>query len=160
MYEGFEDDDLSDGDNLGKALDHLAKIYFTAARARNQRDGTLPMPPSPWFHKKILVETINRYQKDLRRSARHPNEFKQAGYLTFWIRKLKPFRHYPIFGETATNELLALYFGLATLAANHPQCIKKIVGNKRLWKEWIYDLRYRAVSGHELSRQFEMLSLC
>jgi hypothetical protein len=45
----------------------------------------------------IIGEIVNRYNHEVNRySAAHPDSgpdtFKRAGYITFWIRKLKPLR--------------------------------------------------------------------
>jgi|GEM_PF-4561887 len=159
MFDGFLDLDLASDTDVGSAFEHVARFYFTVARERMNLDSTLVPPTPPFYHQSILHETLLRLKEDLLRHNTKPNEFKQAGYLTFWVRKLKPFRHYPIFGQTFTNEVLGLKFGLSTVAAVHPHIIAKVSKNKRLWQEWLYDLRYRPVSGHELTKQFEMLSI-
>ena len=158
MYDGFEKEDLRDWNKIVKPIEHLGRIYWATARAR-QKDDTLGKPVHPFYHPGIAHEVLLRLQKDLLHNSTEPNEFKQAGYLTFWIRKLKPFRHYPIFGGTQTNEYLALHFGLATVSSQHPGVYSKATKSRRLWEEWLYDLRFRAVSGHTISKQFEMLAL-
>jgi len=159
MYNGFENEELSNWDCIDRPKAHLARLYFATARGRRQADGGLELPCDPWYHPGILHEVLLHLQKDLKHNAEKPNTYKHAGYLTFWIRKLKPFRHYPIFGGTQTNEFLALQFGLATVSSQFPGIDDKINNNQRLWAEWLYDLRYRAVSGHSITRQFELLTL-
>jgi len=159
MYQGFEDENLSDPAAIEKAFEHLGRLYWATAHARRDKDPGLAEPGPQCHHPGILHEVLVRMQKDLKHNAPHPNEFKQSAYLTFWIRKLKPFRHYPIFGGTMTNEFLGLHFGLATLSVAHPHVLNKVASNQRLWDEWLYDLRYRPISGHELAKQFEMLSM-
>jgi hypothetical protein len=159
MYDGFVTADLRKEENTYKAMEHIGAMYSATANALLAEQGGTPGEwEFPLYHKRILCEVIMKYQDDLKRITLEPNVFKQAGYLTFWIRKLKPFRHYPLFGNTLTNEYLGLHFGLSILVtSDHSKRIEKLVGTERLWDELLYDLRYRPVSGHELSKQFEML---
>jgi hypothetical protein len=154
MYYGFEEENLSNSVAVRRAIDHIGQLYWATARGIQKKDRRVSLPESPYYHPDIL-----RIQMDLKRTTQKPNEYKQGGYLSFWVRKLKPFRHYEIFGGTYTNEFLGLHFGLATVSVAHPGIAKKVLKNQRLWNEWLYDLRYRPVSGHELAKQFEMLAL-
>ena len=81
----------------------------------------------PHIDKYVITEIVERYNKEVRRFSRTrpekenygPNTFKRAGYLAFWIRKLKPLRcgdH----GHRYANESLAYFAGQALIDSNYP----------------------------------------
>ena len=54
-----------------------------------------------------------------------PDEFKQAGYLTFWFRKLKPLVCPRDTDKwMRINEVIALTIGLCLIRSVHPQELK------------------------------------
>ena len=162
MYDGFLDASLEGpGPDWDAAVDYIIGMHDATVAEFLHKDDAL-VPPEPACDPVVLHDVLLSTQRDLLHIQHHsgsaPSEFKQAGYLAFWIRKLKPFCSCDLFAGTHTNELLGLHFGLAEVAATHPGVYEKVVGTA-LWHEWLYDLRYRTASGHELAKQFHLLSL-
>lgn len=109
----------------------------------------------------VLREIALRFNKE---TARRPgmDAFKRAGFLAFWIRKLKPIQ------PRATrlllvNELFAYVAGLAVVDSVHPGAIRachRIPSAQReetvdkFERELTYTLRYRPVSPHVLGMIF------
>lgn len=100
-----------------------------------------------------LNEIVERYNNDMARLG-GPNIFKQAGYLTFWFRKLKPLN--PDIGRVAhVNEVFAYYLGRALINSVHDGMVasaKRANGvheaASAFQKEFCYSLRYRPISPH------------
>ncbi len=98
------------------------------------------------------------------------NEFKQAGTICFWVRKLKPFRLerteentvHPI--HLYVNELLAfliayqLIFGVYSLKGEGTRGFHKPHISKRYLSDFVKTMRYNSYSPHSLVQIFE--SLC
>ena len=79
---------------------------------------------------RVLGEVVTRYDRDIQRMmatslADGPDEFKQAGWLTFWFRKLKPVA-YPRddAGWLRINEVIAFTIGFCIINSVNPQDIK------------------------------------
>jgi hypothetical protein len=116
----------------------------------------------------IIKEIVDRYNKEVERHVQAhpdsgPNTFKQAGYLTFWIRKLKPLRCSTLKYRYA-NEVLAYYAGLSLIDTRYPgdvEVARRVEGEEdkkkavaRFQEELCYSMRYRPMSPHALGLLF------
>lgn len=91
----------------------------------------------------------------------HPSDYRIAGYLAFWIRKLKPFslssydinikKRYEI--GLVINEYIAIQLGLYMLYIDESRKNKKL--SSRLLLRTIKTMRYRSLSPHTMSLMYE-----
>lgn len=164
MFDGFTQLDLNNEKHVDITLWHIARLYAKTTSNLKRQYPSRSDFETPCFNRDILIDALSRYQGDLRKNSDKPNEFKQGGYLTFWIKKLKPFRHFKLFDDKQgllTNEILALAFGVSTVGQHAPlqRILRAIKPDSRVWNELIYDLRYRPMSGHQLTKIFEFAAL-
>lgn len=110
--------------------------------------------------KDILERVAVRYNADLRRACNGddgPDIFKQAGYITFWIRKLKPL-HTDNSKVAHLNETIGIYLGLALICSlpEHVGHIRKAARSaypnalREFMELFGYSLRYRPISPHAI----------
>ncbi len=113
-----------------------------------------------------INEVVSRYWMDVQRIHRwHKSDkidcHKIAGYLTYWICKIKPIEAaIPVFQKSPLgymiNELLALYVGLGRINETRsiegkPNVrIQHLIQDKFL-SDFLYTLRYRCTTGDSLA---------
>ena len=122
----------------------------------------------------IIKEIAFRYNKEIenrKKQKGYPDAFKQAGYLAFWIRKLKPLRC-TASRVALINEAFAYFAGLAIIDSVHPgspQVSRRVKrdptgsgftdtdfqdgkdrAREKFEKELMYSMRYRPVSPHAM----------
>jgi len=123
----------------------------------------------------VLNATAKRYLDDVSRlkehhGIKHIDCYKIAGYLSYWICKMKPFRVKSVgtaYDESNIdlsnksffiNELFSLHMGLSRINAHY----KKENSNKRVvlctkhYEAMAYSLKYRQATGDILTLFFEM----
>jgi hypothetical protein len=118
---------------------------------------------------KFAVEEVaRRYAYDVYRLHRyHSTEridrHKIAGYLTYWICRFRPIRvkDFGIYFENTRtpqfiNEVFALFIGMGRVNEHYRQSGsgKRIAVTKSLVNTFLYDLRYRAITGDMLSMAY------
>ncbi len=122
----------------------------------------------------VLLDVVKKYVSDIDHFHKlyniEPDEFKKAGYWTFWIRKLKPVhivnpqeqaRQAPVGRDLVLgwyiNEFLAVSYSLGVLrVAIRPRQQFRLTPH--LWRELVYGLRYRAISPHGMALFYEALA--
>jgi hypothetical protein len=121
----------------------------------------------------ILKNVVMRYWGDverLRHFHRMPriNSHKIAGYLTYWICKLRPItirdqRFYldnaskPLKHPHYINELFAACVGIGRLNEDRvKQSHKRVIISPELFDTFTYGLKYRVLTGDMLSMMYEV----
>jgi hypothetical protein len=119
----------------------------------------------------VVKDVGRRYAYDVDRLHRyHDTDFidrhKIAGYLTYWICKLRPISvdDHGIYFESAKrplyiNELFALYVGMGRINAHHEyhKTMERATISKSLTNTFLYDLRYRPTTGDMLSMSYYLI---
>lgn len=101
----------------------------------------------------VLVDVIQRFKRDQERLNHFhpldggPNHFKLAGYLLYWIAKLKPIRT-TIPAYLSINEILGLAVAIDIILAGGTSA-RKFPDD--IFNELIYTLYYRRPGQDELS---------
>lgn len=112
----------------------------------------------------VIKDIINRYLEDQALTEESHERingidtYKQAGFLTFWIVKLKPVMillDVPTKTEMLINEQLALSISAGLLYGKHNQ---EPPFSLKLIEDLKYTLRYRIYTRHDLALIYE--SLC
>lgn len=125
--------------------------------------------------KTILLATAKRYWDDVERLHEHHGMnlidcHKIAGYTSYWICKMKPFRAKDMSVAYASgqaglanksfyiNELFSLHMGLARINAHYKyiKSSKRVVLSAKHYEAMTYSLKHRQVSGDMLTLFFEM----
>jgi len=125
--------------------------------------------------KSILLSTTKRYMDDVERLHDHHDIslidcYKIAGYTSYWICKMKPFRVKDMRVAYISrqdglanksfyiNELFSLHMGLARINAHHEytKSNKRVVLGVKHYEMMAYTLKYRQASGDMLALFFEM----
>jgi len=118
----------------------------------------------------IIKDVARRYAYDVDRLHRYHgteriDRHKIAGYLTYWICKLRPIslKNHEVYFENAKsplyiNEAFALFIAMGRFNAHYVQTGsgQKIVVSESLLDAFLYGLRYRATTGDMLSMAFYM----
>jgi len=123
----------------------------------------------------MLMATAKRYLDDVERLHKHHGIkfidcYKIAGYLSYWICKMKPFRVKTMkdayTGKRVDlanksffiNELFSLHIGLARINAHyrHNNSNRRVVLCAKHYGAMAYTLKYRQASGDMLTLFFEM----
>jgi len=98
-----------------------------------------------------------QYEFDNYKNGEGPDLFKQAGYICFWIRKLKPIRVIRQNDELpeirGINEKCAIWIGINLLYKSYG----KFDFPRDFLDEFIYTLRFRAVSPQSVGLIFWVL---
>lgn len=93
--------------------------------------------------------------------ASMPNLAKVAGYVSFWIRKLKPVFHAEDTPNhyLAINELLGLMVGLALCRRYMDDFTDQTfcLPSRRIFMDWVNSLRFHSHSPHSSTLSFELL---
>ena len=112
----------------------------------------------------VVEEVIKRYLHDQELTIKSHSKikgidiYKQAGFLTFWIVKLKPIMNLvdvPMTAETLINEQVAISISAGLLEVKHG---KKPPFSLKLIDDLKYTLRYRIHTRNDIALIYE--SLC
>ena len=122
------------------------------------------------FDSYIIDEIVDRYNRDIKRVMvsslpNGPDIFKQAGYLTFWIRKLKPVVLAPNMRKdlNGLNEVFAFLAGLVYIKNRFPDLDFTGTGEDEkdrekvrdeFCRQFIYNLRYGSLSPSVISQLY------
>jgi len=123
----------------------------------------------------VLLNGVKRYLDDVERLHRHHDIkhidcYKIAGYLSYWICKMKPFRAKDASAVYTSsriglanesfyiNELFSLHMGLARINAHykHIKSSLRVILSLKHYDMMAYSLKYRQASGDMLALFFEM----
>jgi hypothetical protein len=113
----------------------------------------------------ILADSIAMWEREIMTAKSihkvNPSDYRIAGYLAFWIRKLKPFslsphdlikqKRYKL--QLIINELVAIQLGLFMLYSSEERNDKKL--SSSLLYRTITSMRYRSLSPHTMSLMYE-----
>ena len=116
----------------------------------------------------VIKDVARRYAYDVDRLHRYHgteriDRHKIAGYLTYWICKLRPIslKNKDVYFENAKsplfiNETFALFIAMGRFNAHYVQTgsDRKMVVGESLLDAFLYDLRYRTTTGDMLSMAF------
>jgi hypothetical protein len=112
-----------------------------------------------------LADCLKMWEREIETAKKvhnvGPSDYRIAGYLAFWIRKLKPFRlstyeininkNYEM--GLIINELVAIQLGFYILYVDEKRRNKQLSGN--LLKRTIKSMRYRSLSPHTMALMYE-----
>jgi hypothetical protein len=131
-------------------------------------------PPDYAIDYAVLKTVVRRYWADVER-LRHfhnmprINSHKIAGYLTYWLCKLRPVmvRNKRIYLDNASNplkhphyinELFAAYVGVGRLNEDRRNAgAKGVIMPAELFDTFIYGLKYRILTGDMLSMMYNVI---
>ena len=113
----------------------------------------------------VLSECISMWKREIETAQKihhvAPNDYRIAGYLAFWVRKLKPFS-LSSYGITIKkrkklslliNELVAIQLGLYILYIDEKRNKHKL--SPDLLMRTIKTMRYRSISPHTMGLMYE-----
>ncbi|MBF0605705.1 MAG: hypothetical protein HQL07_18680 [Nitrospirae bacterium] len=88
---------------------------------------------------------------------KNPNIPKEAGHISFWIRKLKPVSHAQesVNRYLAINEEIGLLVGLSLCCRFHNTHMLR--PPPRVMHDWVTSMRYNSHSPHSTAITFELL---
>jgi HD-GYP domain-containing protein (c-di-GMP phosphodiesterase class II) len=160
-------DDLSDRTKLDRALKH-----FTTFVKEYERGESIEVHASTF----LFADLIRAFSRDIQKlicvdRVAKPSEFRVAGLLAFWIRKLKPLHYIErSTGEKTAdeieqlnlylNEQFAINVGLTQLSGYDPSVAAanlQLIVNSDSYSDILSHLRYRAISPQAMSLYYKFL---
>lgn len=141
--------------NIDDTFDALINAYYTFLDLFDLSEDDVI------FDEEKIIEVCERYLMDVDRLLRYHyieriDCHKIAGYLTYWICKIKPLQIRDSYNKEVSalreaNELLAIIVSVGRINENHIGEGRQVLVKQEFLEAFIYTLRYRPLNGDLLS---------